>query len=131
MIRSQRLDMENSSIMNCESRNDSCIFVFEIIRTPMSGVANDTNGSNVFCMKLIFIWAITAFLGYFKRNIFKSSIILSLFSVVFSEELTSIFFLWFWVLIWRQLLQIQDKKVSVRMQKPTEFKCKPSRYKCL
>ena len=118
--------------MNCErSRNDSFNFLPEIIRISMSEVTSDTNVSNLFRIELIFIWAITGFLGYFKRNVFKLSIILSLFSVVFSEEISLIRCLWFWVLIWSQSLRIQDGQVSARMEKPIEFKCKPSRYKYL
>ena len=81
--------------MNCENGNDSSIFVSEIIRISISEVTSDTNVSNLFRIELIFIWAIIGFWGYFKRNVFKPSIISSLFSVVISEELTSLFFLWF------------------------------------
>ena len=103
--------------MNCESWNDSFNFLSEIIRISMPEVTTDTNVSNLFRIELIFIWAITGFLGYFKRNVFKPSIILSLLSVVFSEEINSMPCLWFWVLIWSQFLRIQDRKLSARMEK--------------
>ena len=63
------------------------------------------------------------------KHVFKPSIIVSTFSVLISEKLTSIFFLWFWVSIWSQFLQLKEENFQ-RMEKPTEFKCKPSRYKC-
>ena len=117
--------------MNCESGNDSIIFLSEIIRISISEVTSDTNVSNLFRIGLIFIWVTIGFWGYFKRNVLKPWIMSSLFSVVFSEELASLFFLWFWVSILSQFLWIEDRKFSARMEKPTEFRCKPSRCKCL
>ena len=61
----------------------------------MSEVTSDTNVSNLFRIESIFIGAIIGLWGYFKCNVFKPSIISLLFSVVISEELNSLFLLWF------------------------------------
>ena len=58
----------------------------------MSEFTIDPNVSNLFRIKLIFIWAIIGFRVCFKRNVFKPSIVSLLCSVVISEELTSLFF---------------------------------------
>ena len=69
--------------------------------------------------------------GYFKRHIFKPSIISLLFSVVISEELTSLFFSLVLSLNLKTfLLNIRQKSFS-KNGKPTEFKCKPSWCECL
>ena len=41
--------------MNCESGNDSSIFVSEIIRISISEVTSDTKVSNLFRIELMFI----------------------------------------------------------------------------
>ena len=55
----------------------------------MSEGTSDANFSNLFRIELIFIRAIIGFWECIKCNVFKPSIISSLFSVVVSEELTS------------------------------------------
>ena len=51
--------------MNCESGNDSSIFVSEIIRIFISEVTGDAV-SNLFLIELIFISAIVGFWGIFQ-----------------------------------------------------------------
>ena len=65
-------------------RHISSIFVSKFIRISMLEVNSDADASNLFRIKLTFIWAI----GDISRDI-------SLFPVVLSEGLTSVFFLWF------------------------------------
>ena len=65
-------------------RHISSIFVSKFIIISMLEVNSDADASNLFRIKLTFIWAI----GDISRDI-------SLFSVVLSEGLTSVFFLWF------------------------------------
>ena len=57
--------------MNCESGNDSSIFVSEIIRIFISEVTSDAV-SNLFLIKLIFISAIVGFWGIFQVQCFQT-----------------------------------------------------------
>ena len=115
--------------MNCESGNDSSIFVSEIIRISISEVTSDTNVSNLFRIELMFIWAIIGFWGYLKRDVFKPSITSSLFSVLISEELHYFSF----GFEFQSGVNFSEYKrtFSARIEKPTEFRCKPSRCKRL
>ena len=47
---SRRQGIENPSVMNCESGNDSSIFVSEMIRISISENASDANVSNLFVL---------------------------------------------------------------------------------